>query len=146
MQGPANRSVVIVSGLLTLLVLCGATLALALHNGWLRVAADAPTSEAVTARAQPTAGGSGPVAPPARVAESSTALTQDAAQDQVAVYRAKFEESYRALDDAYTQIRSLQSPEPRFALRGDGDESSSRRHHDDGPPERQSRRRDSDDD
>ena len=146
MQGPANRSVVIVSGLLTLLVLSGATLALAFHNGWLHVAADAPTSEAVTARAQPTAGGGGPVAPPARVAESSTALTQDAAQDQVSVYRAKLEEAYRALDDAYTQIRSLQSSEPSFARRGDGDGRSAHRDDDDGPRERQSRRRDSDDD
>ena len=35
MQGPSNRSVVIIiSGLLTLLVLGGATLAVAFRNGW----------------------------------------------------------------------------------------------------------------
>lgn len=48
MHGSANRSVVIVSGLLTLLLLCGATLALALHNGWLRTGADAPVSDALS--------------------------------------------------------------------------------------------------
>lgn len=54
MQGSVNRSVVIVSGLLTLLLLCGATLALSVHNGWVRIGADAPERPAapvqVTAR------------------------------------------------------------------------------------------------
>ena len=50
MHGSANRSVVIVSGLLTLLLLCGATLALALHNGWLRTGAEAPVSDTLSAQ------------------------------------------------------------------------------------------------
>ena len=52
---PGSRSVVIISGLLTLLVLGGGTLAVALNTGWLRTAA-AYVSRRVsrTASAQPT--------------------------------------------------------------------------------------------
>ena len=51
---PASRSVVIISGLLTLLVLGGGTLAVGLHNGWLRAASDSPSRETAAASAQPT--------------------------------------------------------------------------------------------
>ena len=52
---PASRSVVIISGLATLLVLAGGTLGLGFHNGWLRIAAtDVPSRETLTASAQPT--------------------------------------------------------------------------------------------
>ena len=51
---PANRSVVIISGLLTLLVLGGGTLAVGFHNGWLRTASDLPGHEPAAASAQPT--------------------------------------------------------------------------------------------
>ena len=51
MPGPSNRSVVIISGLLTLLVLGGATLAVAFRNGWVHVTSAAPGPETVTARA-----------------------------------------------------------------------------------------------
>ena len=70
---PASRSVVIISGLLTLLVLGGGTLAVALHNGWLRTAAaDVPSRETLTASTQPTATGNDRDAA-ARLTESSTA-------------------------------------------------------------------------
>jgi len=52
MQDPSNRFVVIISALLTLLVLGGATLAVGFRNGWLHVATDAPSRDAVTALAQ----------------------------------------------------------------------------------------------
>ena len=120
---PASRSVVIISGLLTLLVLSGGTLAVALHNGWLRTAAaDVPSRETLTASAQPTPTGNDRDAV-ARLTEPSPALsTQDAIQDEVGVYRQKLEEAYRALDDAYAQIRALQSPQPQLAsARSDDD-------------------------
>jgi hypothetical protein len=45
MPGPSNRSVVIISGLLTLLVLGGASLAVAFRNGWVHVTSAAPVSD-----------------------------------------------------------------------------------------------------
>ena len=48
MQVSTNRSVVIISGLLTLLVLSGGTLALGFHNGWLRAGPGAAMPEAVS--------------------------------------------------------------------------------------------------
>lgn len=53
MQLPASRFVVIISGLLTLLVLGGGTLAVGFHNGWLRTASDTPSRESASASAQP---------------------------------------------------------------------------------------------
>lgn len=114
----ANRSVVIISGLLTLLVLAGGTLAVALHNGWLRpAAADVPSRGTLTASRQP--------------------RTPGAIQDEAGVYRQKLEEAYRALDDAYGQIRALQSPQPQLASTRDDDE----REHD-GDDDRRGRRSD----
>jgi hypothetical protein len=48
--------------------------------------------------------------------------TQGAIQDEVGVYRQKLREPYRAIDDAYAQIRALQSPTLRRAsARTDGE-------------------------
>ena len=144
---PPSRSVVIISGLLTLLVLSGGTLAVALHNGWLRTAAaDVPSRETLTTSTQPTPTGNDRDAA-ARLTERSPApATQSAIQDEVGVYRHKLEEAYRALDDAYAQIRALQSPQSQFVSArndddrftehdGDGDRrgrrSDRRRSHDD---------------
>ncbi|MGE0446921.1 MAG: hypothetical protein AB7P99_16970 [Vicinamibacterales bacterium] len=41
---PAHRSVVIISGLLTVLVLGGGTLAVGFHNGWLRTTPSTPVT------------------------------------------------------------------------------------------------------
>lgn len=54
MQSPPNRSVVIIAALLMLLVLSGATMAVALRNGWVHVASAAPHPDAVTADVDPT--------------------------------------------------------------------------------------------
>lgn len=54
MQVPPNRSIVIISGLLTLLVLGGGTLAVGFHNGWLRTASDARSLGTAVASAQST--------------------------------------------------------------------------------------------
>ncbi len=124
MPGPSNRSVVIISGLLTLLVLGGATLAVAFRNGWVQVASATPSPDAVTALAQP---------PDANVV-----------QDEIGVYRGKLEEAYRALDDAYAQVRTLQTAQSVPASRSDGDRAFAE--HDDDRHERRSRQRKSDDD
>jgi hypothetical protein len=111
---PASRSVVIISGLLTLLVLGGGTLAVGFRNGWLRTASESPSRE-TAASAQPTPTGSDRDAV-ARLTEPSPApSTQGAIQDEAGVYRQKLDEAYRALDDAYAQIRALQSPQPQLA-------------------------------
>jgi len=112
MQGPSNRSVVIISGLLTLLVLGGATLAVAFRNGWVHVASSAPGA--------------------------------DVDQSEVAVYRGKLEDGYRALDVAYAQVRSLQTAQSQLASRGDSDRAFTE--HDDDRHERHPGHRESDDD
>src|SRR5689334_21391958 len=53
MQVSRNRSVVIISGLLTLIVLSGGTLALGFHNGWLRAGSGAATLEAISTDSPP---------------------------------------------------------------------------------------------
>ena len=134
---PATRSVVIISGLLTLLVLGGGTLAVGFHNGWLRTASDSPSRETAAASAQPPVTGNDRDAV-ARLTERSPApSTQGAIQDEVGVYRQKLEEAYRALDDAYAQIRALQSPQPQLASARNDDE----REHD-GDDDRRGRRSD----
>jgi hypothetical protein len=145
MQDPANRFVVIISALLTLLVLGGATLAVWFRNGWLHVATDAPSRDAVTALAQLTDAERSRTLPTAREANPSPALEAGADQSEVVVYREKLEEAYRALDDAYAQIRSLQTAQPQLASRGDGDRRFTD-HGDDDHRERGSRRREADDD
>ncbi|MEQ1909327.1 MAG: hypothetical protein ABMA15_10920 [Vicinamibacterales bacterium] len=144
MQGPSNRSVVIISGLLTLLVLGGATLAVSFRNGWVHVASVAPNPDTVTALAQPTNEDRSQNDPPPRPVDPSAASGADVDQSEVAVYRGKLEEAYRALDDAYAQVRSLQTAQSQLASRGDGDRAFTE--HDDGRHERRSRNRESDDD
>ncbi len=145
MHGPMNRSVVIISGLLTLLVLGSATLAVAFRHGWLHVASDASGRETVTALVQPIDAESSRTFLPAREADPSAALEAGAAQREVLIYREKLEEAYRAIDDAYAQIRSLQTTPSQLASRGDGDRAFAE-HDDDDHRERASRRRESDDD
>jgi hypothetical protein len=143
---PASRSVVIISGLLTLLVLGGGTLAVGFHNGWLRTASDSPNHEPAATSAQPTPTGNDRDAV-ARLAEASPApSTQAAIQDEVGVYRQKLDEAYRALDDAYAQIRSLQSAQPQLASARNDDERLSEHDGDDDRRERRSDRRRSHDD
>ena len=141
---PATRSVVIISGLLTLLVLGGGTLAVGFHNGWLRTASDSPSRETAAASAQPTVTGNDRDAVARLTERSPAASTQGATQDEVGVYRQKLQEANGALDDAYAQIRALQSPQPQLASarndverEHDGDDdrrgrrSDRRRSHDD---------------
>ena len=117
---PARRSIVIISGLLTLLVLTGGTLAVALHNGWLRTAA-------VDVRGR-------------------EPLAQNAIQGDGGVYQQKLEEAYRALDDAYAQIRALQSPQsPLVSARNDDDRFTEHDGDDDRRGRRSDRRRSHDD-
>jgi hypothetical protein len=144
MQAPSNRSVVIISGLLTLVVLGGATLAVAFRNGWVHVGPAAPSLDAVTALAQPTAADRSQTVNPPREVDPSAAPGMDADQREVAVYRGKLEEAYRALDDAYAQVRSLQSAPSQLASRGDGERAFTE--HDDERHEQRPRHRESDDD
>lgn len=143
---PANRSVVIISGLLTLLVLGGGTLAVGFHNGWLRTAPDLPGRETADASAQPTPAGNDRDAV-ARLTEPSPAPSiQGAIQDEVGVYRRELEEAYAALDDAYTQIRELQSTQPQLAsVRNDDDRFREHDGDDDRRGRRSDRRRSHDD-
>ena len=53
MHSSSNRSVLIISGLLTLLVLSGGALALGFHNDWLRSGSGAASPEAIGADSQP---------------------------------------------------------------------------------------------
>ena len=134
---PASRSVVIISGLLTLLVLGGGTLAVGFHNGWLRTASDSPSRETAAASAQPTVTGNDRDAVARLTERSPAASTQGATQDEVGVYRQKLQEANGALDDAYAQIRALQSPQPQLASARNDDE----REHD-GDDDRRGRRSD----
>ena len=144
MQDPSHRFVVLISALLTLLVLGGATLAVGFRNGWLHVGADASSRDAVTALAQLTDAERSPTVPTARDAKPAQAL-EAADQSEVAVYMQKLEEAYRALDDAYAQVRSLQTAQSQVASRGAVDRRFTE-HDDDDHRERGSRRRESDDD
>jgi hypothetical protein len=142
---PVNRSVVIISALLTLLVLGGGTLAVGFHNGWLRTASDSPGHEPAAASAQPTRPGTDRDAVARLTEPSPTPSAQGAIQDEAGVYRQKLEEAYRALDDAYAQIRSLQSP-PQLASARNEDERFREHDGDDDRRERRSDRRRSHDD
>ena len=53
MHSSSNRSILIISGLLTLLVLSGGALALGFHNDWLRSGSGAASPEAIGADSQP---------------------------------------------------------------------------------------------
>jgi hypothetical protein len=145
MQTSTNRPVVIIAGLLTLLVLGGATLAVAFRNGWVYVASDEARPKAATARAQMIDTARGRVAPPevTRGGEFASALDGGASPDEAAAYR-KLEQAYRvALHDAYAQINALQAAQSQLEAPG-GDNRASREHHDDDERhERRSRRRES---
>jgi hypothetical protein len=122
---PARRSVLIISGLLTLLVLGGGTLAVGFHNGSLRTTSNSPSREIAAVSAQPTPTGSDRDEV-ARLTEPSPApSTQGAMQDEVGVYRQKLDEAYRALDDAIRRSarcnrRSPSSPRPAVTMTGSG--------------------------
>jgi hypothetical protein len=141
MQVSANRAVVIISGLMTLLVLSGGALAVGLHQGWIRiasndaVAADPQASVALNEREAAMSS----EAPAARAAQRAT-------QDETAIYRQKLDEAYLAPDDAYAQIRALQSPQAALAAaRHDDDRDAERDDDDDRRGRRFDRRRSHDD-
>lgn len=144
MHSFSNRSILIISGLLTLLVLSGGALALGFHNGWLRSGSGAATPEAIGADSQPSDtrndGASLIAAKPSAVGSTQTTSHADAA-----VYRQKLDEAYRALDDAYAQIRVLQAPQVRLASSDDSDERDTGHDGNDDVRKRRSRRHDSDD-
>jgi hypothetical protein len=83
----------------------------------------------------------------ARLTEPSpTPSTRGAIQDEVGVYRQKLDEAYRALDDAYAQIRALQSPQPQLvSARNDDDRFREHDGDDDRRRRRSDRRRSHDD-
>ena len=144
MQSSSHRSTLIISGLVTLLVLSGAALALGFHNGWLRTESGAAMPGAVSTESQQSDARSGRGAPTgARPAPAGS--THTAAQDEAEVYRQKLDEAYRALDAAYAQIRVLQAPPVRLASSDDGDERGITEDGGDDHQERRSRRHDSDD-
>ncbi len=138
MQGASNRSIVIISGLLTLLFLVAATLALGLRNGWVQLASDPATADAVITPVPPdgtratlvAASGSGTPSPIATNASEGAAM----------LYRQKLDDAYRALDEAYTQVRSLQASQSRVDSHGDDEDD------DDDHRDRRSRRRKSEHD
>jgi hypothetical protein len=140
MQVSAHRAVVVISGLLTLLVLGGGALAVGFHNGWVRIA----SQETVTADPQPSAASNESVAP-ISAEGAAPEPAQPTAEDDAAMHRQKLDEAYRALDDAYAQIRALQSPPPRFASARDDDRRFGEHDGDDDRRERRSGRRDSHD-
>ena len=144
MDRSANRSILIIACLLTLLVLSGGGLALGFHNGWLRTGSGVATPEAIGAHSQRNDarnGSAGPIgARPSAVVSAPTVT-----QDEAAVYRQKLDEAYRALDDAYAQIRVLQAPQVRLASIDDRDAGGTGHDGDDDRRERRSRRHDSDD-
>ena len=144
MQSSSNRSVVIISGLLTLLVLGGAMLTLAFRNGWLQAAPTEPGAGAVTSLAQATDAEPGQTAGAARGVAPFSPPTTGTDESEVAIYRGELEDAYRALDEAYTQVRALQAAQSQVGPRGEREHESAE-HHDE-RHERRSRHRDADDD
>lgn len=116
MHVPANRSIVVISSLLTLLILGGTTRAVGFHKGWLPNASRAAASDALTVRTPTTERGG---ITPAPVTEVSTVPAANGAADDVAAYQQKLDEAYRALEDAYAQIRVLQAPQSQVASLSD---------------------------
>lgn len=112
MHSSSNRSILIISGLLTLLVLSGGALALGFT-----------TAGCAAGRAQPLRKRSVQIHSRAIGPKpSAVGSTQTANQDEAAIYRQKLDNEYRALDDASAQIRVLQAPQVRLAPTDDGDE------------------------
>lgn len=144
MQSCSNRSTLIISGLVTLLVMSGAALALGFHNGWLRTDSGAAIPEAISAKSPPGDAGGGRGAP-IEARPPVAGSTQSATQDEAEMYRQKLDEAYRALDGAYAQIRVLQAPQARLASSDDSDDRRTSHDGNDDRRERGARRRDSDD-
>jgi hypothetical protein len=145
MHSSSSRSILIISGLLTLLVLSGGALALGFHNGWLRSGSGAATPEAIGADSQPSDARNDGTAPTGAT-PLAVGSTQTTSQDEAAVYRQKLDEAYRALDDAYAQIRVLQAPQPQLAsARNDDDRFTEHDGDDDRRARRSDRRRSHDD-
>lgn len=142
MQGFSNRSIVVISGLLTLLVLGGATLAVGFHHGWLYTRSSAPAAARSSADS---ADISDSAVPAAESGSPSGGSIGASAQDDVAMYRQKLGEAYRALDDAYAQIRVLQTPQTRLASDGVSEDRFAERDGADTQRQGRSDRRDSDD-
>ena len=94
MHSSSNRSILIISGLLTLLALSGGALALGFHNDWLRSGSAAASPEAVV-HPQPDDARTDGAAPMGNN-RSAVGSTQTATQDEVGVYRQKLQEAYRA--------------------------------------------------
>ena len=138
MQGASNRSVIVISGLLTLLFLIGATLALGLRNGWVQLRSDPTATDAVITRGQPDTAERTLVA--ASGPSTQSQIAADGSEGEAVRYRQKLDEAYRALDEAYAQIRSLQTSQSQLASRGDDDDDN------DDHRDRRSRRRKSEDD
>lgn len=124
-QVSANRAVVIISGLMTLLVLGGA-LAVGLHQGRVRVA----SNHAVGVDPQASAALNERVAAMSAEAPAVTAA-QPPTQDEAAIYGQKLDEAYRALDVAYVGIRALQSTQPQLAAARHDDDRNAERDDDD---------------
>jgi hypothetical protein len=115
MQVSARRSIAIIAGLLTVLVLGTGALVVAIQNGTVRIArADAgPATALATAPAMPGSNGNGD----GPFAQSpGTAVTPAEVQDELDEYRQKLDEAYKALNEAYGQIRALQSVGPNVAF------------------------------
>jgi hypothetical protein len=144
MQHVSNRATVAIAGLLTLIILFVASLGVAFHNGWLQVASSAAVgnSAAQTApKALEAAANTGPT----RVQAEAQSVSQTAPLEEVTLYRQKLDDAYRALDEAYGQIRSLQAAQVQSEVRRGEDRDF--RHDDDREDgAREHHRHDSDDD
>lgn len=126
MQSPSNRSVVIISGLLTLMVLAGATAAVGVRNGWLRTEPEPPAATLNALTTQQNTDQSRAVPGP-REAILTTEVGPDGDQGEVAAYRARLEEAYRALDEAYAQVRALQAAQAPSRAGHERDDDSGER-------------------
>ena len=139
-----NRSVVVISGLLTLLVLAGASFAVALRTGAVHLASTEPRPDAVATLAEQARIEPAETAP-SPLAAAPVAPGADAAQAELALYRGKLDEAYRALDEAYAQVRALQAAQSQPAPRAGGRRGFAEHDREHEGRERDSRR-DADDD
>ena len=141
MQHLSNRAIVIVSGLLTLIVLSTLSLGVALHNGWLQVAPREAASTRTAAPPDPMpseAGATAALAPGADARPSPQAVPRRSGLDGAAPSRLELDEAYRALEEAYAQIKALQAAQGgsqagpgtarAFAQRDEEHEGAERRH------------------
>ena len=102
-----SRSVVVIAGLVTVLVLAIGTTAVAFRNGWIQLAAQADVNT-----------------PPAALPTAALSATDTSmAPADVETYKQKLTEAYRALDEAYAQIRALQAAQSQTSVARRGGES-----------------------